>query len=257
MNSFIIMRLDAPLMSFGAPQVDAIGKTVRFVGRSMVAGMLANALGYDHSDAEKTQQLQCQLRIATRCDRPGSIVEDYQTVDLGQSFMVDKNTAWTSWGRMESRRGGTASSGTHIRHRFYHADSVHTLAVGLANADAASVSVSMLASALIEPARPLFLGRKSCLPAAPLYLRTAEALSPLDALMQTERVSAERFGDCHDGSVDPGLSAWWDREDEGPQPKQFRELAITDERDWRNQVHCGQRVIRHGVIYPGKEGIDA
>ena len=40
-----------------------------------------------------------------------------------------------------------------------------------------------LAQALQEPARPLFIGRKPCLPSTPLYRETVDAGSALAALV--------------------------------------------------------------------------
>ena len=78
-----ILRFEAPMMSFGAPIVSEEGLIQPFPALSMMTGLLANALGYDHSEAKKHERLQQALSYAVREDVPGEKIVDYQTVDLG------------------------------------------------------------------------------------------------------------------------------------------------------------------------------
>src|SRR5690625_5494486 len=107
----LIIRLDAPLMSFGAPMIDRHGKGPPDPALSMTTGMLVNALGYDHTDYQRLRTLQNRINYASRQDRAGQQIQDYQTVDLSQEFMLDKN-AWTTLGWIDKRKGGSASKGT-------------------------------------------------------------------------------------------------------------------------------------------------
>lgn len=243
MMDVLLLRLDAPLIAFGAPSVDQNGVVQPFPGRSLLTGLLANALGWDHRDFDKLQALQDRLQVAARIDRRGEPLLDYQTVDLGQSWMLPEEAGWTTRGKI-AERGGASSTGTHIRYRHYRADSVHTVAVGLTGAPEPP-SIDELRAALEAPARPLFLGRKSCLPAAPILLNTTSATSPLAALAEVPRLGRSRRPD------DGPLLAWWDdaSTDEvkavvGP----IETIVVSDERDWRNQVHVGRRFWAHGRI---------
>ena len=68
----LILRLEAPLMSFGGVQVDDRSPTEQFPAQSMIAGMIANALGYTHRNYQKTQRLQERLldtRTGSKADR--------------------------------------------------------------------------------------------------------------------------------------------------------------------------------------------
>jgi hypothetical protein len=47
-----------------------------------------------------------------------------------------------------------------------------------------------------------------------------------------------------------GLPAWWSTDDSGEHAGPHQELRVTDERDWRNQIHGGERIIHHGLIFP-------
>lgn len=248
MIDVLLLRLEAPLMSFGDVAIDSRGPTRTFPTRSMLTGLCANALGHEHHEADRTNALQAQLRFATRRDRAGETLRDFHTVDLGQvdargvAWMAD--AGWTTRGAREQRKGGSAGDGTHIRERFYLADAIYTVALTLAAGDTASLDT--LEAALREPARPLFLGRKPCLPSSPLFLartRATTLLAALAAAPLTRRATPK------DGRV---LAEWPDDElesvDAASAAPASRRLALTDERDWVNQVHVGRRFVREGLL---------
>ncbi|MFB6231386.1 MAG: type I-E CRISPR-associated protein Cas5/CasD [Salinibacter sp.] len=242
----LILRFDAPLMSFGAPIVDQKGEIQPYPALSMMTGLLGNALGFDHSEFGRLERLQERLRYASRQDRRGRQIQDYQTVDLSKPYM-DDDRAWTTYGHLESRAGGSASDGTHIRYRDYWADAVHTVAVTLESPDE-SPRLDDLEAAVQHPARPLFLGRKPCLPAESLFVERTQVDTLPDAL-----VRAPLHNRADDG---PTFSAWWPTHpdadgpsDEGPLDEDMRE-PVTDRRDWRNQIHVGERWIVNGTVRP-------
>lgn len=245
MKDFLLLRFDAPLISFGGPAVDNFGVVQDFPALSLLTGLLANALGYEHRETEKLQALQERLRYAVRRDRPGQKILDFQTVDLGQDFLTD--TGWTTRNTPEGRQGGTASTGTHIRYRHFWADSVYTIALTLAPEDT-SPTLSDLEQALSEPERPLFLGRKGCLPAAPVLLQRLSAPSLYEALLRAPLLPEARRP--HEKTE---LSAWWP-EEEGPGSGGARLFPVSDARDWTNQIHVGRRLLYHGVLSFGEMG---
>lgn len=228
----LVLRFDAPLMSFGAPIVDNYGFDQQFPAASMLTGLLGNALGYDHRDADRLNCLQARLRFAARLDRLGKSIVDYQTVDLGQDFMM--NTGWTTWGAPEKRKGGEANEMTHIRYRHYQAGAVVTVALSLVPPDE-SPSMDEVDSALQYPARPLYLGRKGCLPASPIRLDRTTASSLIQALLTIPQAG----DDLH-------IFAQWPPDEDGPLDSRI--VPVTDERDWVNQIHCGERWVRQGMI---------
>jgi CRISPR system Cascade subunit CasD len=244
MRDVLLLRLDAPWMSFGAPIVDNHNKIQPYPALSMLTGLLGNALGLDHADAQGLSRLQARLRYASRQDRRGQRVEDFHTVDLGQDFLAN-DRAWTTRGYLD-KRGGASSEGTHIRYREYWADALHTVALTLDPADEAP-TLGELASAVQRPARPLFLGRKACLPAAPLFLGRVQAPDLLHALRHAPCVPLRGAGQGE------AVEAWWSPDDLAADTAAppSRELWVVDERDWRNQIHTGQRTLHHGRITLG------
>lgn len=234
----LILRLEAHLMSFGAPIVDRHGDIQPYPALSMISGMLSNALGYDHSDTDKLQKLQRRLQYASRQDRAGQQIQDYQTVDLSQKFMRDKN-GWTTEGWLDKRKGGAASKGTHIRLRDYRADAIHTAAVTL-QPQHELPNVEQLAMALRKPERPLFIGRKPCLPSVPLLVESMQAESLVNALQKV--ALADRADERKT------YSAWWPVNEDKDQPQADIKKPVTDKRDWLNQIHVGERWIAHGQL---------
>jgi CRISPR system Cascade subunit CasD len=230
----LIMRLEAPLMAFGGAIVDNYGVIRDYPSLSMITGLLANALGYSHGSTEKLQRLQERIRFAVRCDKEGEKLQDYQTVDLGQDHLVD--TGWTTRGKRENR-GGASSKDTHQRFRDYLTDAIYSVALSLEPANE-SPSLGEISVALKEPERPLFIGRKPCLPSSDLFVKILESESPLIAL---ELHPKDKRGD-HQNKV----RAWW-HAGFGERP-QSRKTAIYDERDWQNQIHAGRRFIYEGVL---------
>jgi CRISPR system Cascade subunit CasD len=229
----IILRFDAPLISFGGVVIDYRGVTRSYPARSMLAGLLGNALGYDHRDAAALQALQARIVYAVRCDRPGQPLRDYQTVDLSQPFLA---RGWTTRGVVQGRAGAEATrTGTHIRLRDYLADAVYTVALELAP-PGADPDAARLEAALRAPARPLFIGRKSCLPAEPIFLMRIAAESLRAALAAAPRSPHARPGEK--------MRAWFAAE--GPHVRGARPL--TDDRDWTNQIHAGRRFILEDSI---------
>jgi CRISPR system Cascade subunit CasD len=227
----LLLRLDAPLMSFGAVVVDQNHPVWRFPGVAMLTGLLGNALGWDHRDTDRLQSLQDRLRFAARWDAEPELLTDYQTVDLGQDFMI--GTGWTTRGRREDRGKGAATTGTHIRYRDHWANGVATIALALDGEG--EPGLAALEQALRCPARPLFLGRKPCLPAGPLLLGRRKAEGVRAAL------AAEPLADIGPRRRPGRIPALW--------PLDEAQCAQVEERyaprDWRNNIHRGTE--RHAV----------
>jgi CRISPR system Cascade subunit CasD len=222
-------------MSFGGTTVDQRNVTELAPTLSMLTGLLGNALGYDHGEPELQQRLQQRLRFAVRCDRRGELLVDYQTVDLGQDFLQE---GWTTRGTPAGRRGGEASTGTHIRYRHYLANAVFTVALRLEPADE-EPTIGALEAALRQPERPLFIGRKACVPAGPVLLGRAEAADLLAGLLRTP---------LHPQADRDAFAAWWPAAEDVPQRPESRLRPVADERDWENQIHTGRRFLWEGRI---------
>lgn len=230
MPRHLLIRLSSPLIAFGGETIDNFGVIRDFPALSMVTGLIANALGWDRGDDALHNRLQERLRLGTRLETPGSRLTDFQTAQLGAS---DK--AWTTWGTAEDRRGGAASyDSPHLRYRDYHADLTALLALRLAPA-ADSPTLDEVEQALDRPQRPLFIGRKPCLPVGRLVAGWVDADSVLQALQLAPLANGAR-----------GLRAQWP-DGEG-QLLGDRVVDVCDERNWTSGVHGGWRPVREGLI---------
>jgi CRISPR system Cascade subunit CasD len=230
MARHLILILEGPLAAYGAEMVDARGPVRDWPGASLLSGLLANALGFTRGQREAHARLQTRLEFAVRIDRRGVRLRDFQTVQLGYS-----DQGWTTRGAPEGRAGGAATyESPHIRERDYFADLLLSVAITLREVDDPP-TLDNLAAALAEPARPLFLGRKPCLPSRPIVGGFVDAADPLAAVLAAERPEGS------DGD-DPGIVV---RERPGL-PESWERLFVTDERNWISGVHAGERIFRRG-----------
>jgi CRISPR system Cascade subunit CasD len=228
MRAHLLLRLEAPLMAFGAVAVDAHGPVDDIPAPSLVTGLIANALGWDRTEAARLQRLQDRLVLAARRDREGERVPDFQTAELAHD---DKG--WTTHGSPEGRAGGAGTyAGKHIRRRWYDADASVVVALRLDSPEEAP-TLADVAAALDRPVRPLFLGRKPCLPAGRLVIGTVDAEHCHAALGLAPPAP----------DASPSPRAFWP-EGEGPDGGAHRTLH--GRRAWRVGVHAGQEVWREG-----------
>jgi len=233
----LLLRLDAPMMSFGGAVVDERHPTRMYPTRSFLTGLCGNALGYRWHESERLGALQSSLVHATRWDKWPTVMREYQTVDLSQPKLnaTGKYGAyaggWTTRGVPETRSGGPAVEGTHQVYLDYLVDGIATVAVALARD--AQVELQSLAAALERPRRPLYFGRKTCVPAAPLVVDMVEAESVLHALVAASMASRWDV----EGAI--GMDAQWP----AGQPPVARGRLVWvpgSSMDWKTRLHVGR-----------------
>lgn len=234
MPRHLLLRLQAPLIAFGGETIDNFGVIRDFPALSMITGLLANALGWRREDCELHDRLQSRLLLGTRLNTPIQRLTDFQTAQLGKD---DKG--WTTWGVPEERQGGSDSyKSPHLRYRDYHADLDVLVALRLDPAEQAP-TLDDLAVALDHPARPLFIGRKPCLPSKRIFAGWIEADNVLQALQLAHTPEI----DC----AQPLRMQWPDGE--GTLAGD-RVIDLCDERNWTSGVHGGWRPVREGSFTP-------
>ena len=234
----LILNLESPLISFGGETIDNYGVIRRFPAASMLTGLFANALGWRRIERERHERLQERLVFAARIDREphgGVWLTDFQTAQLSKN-----DRGWTTRGLPEGRAGGPNTyDAPHLRYRDYFADMRVTVALRLEPEDE-SPTLDELAYALQEPARPLFIGRKPCLPSAPLFVDFSEAENTLGALLNFPLQREERERD------DRVRLLWSDGEDVDCVHVD-RDFMLTDERNWVSGLHGGGRRVFEGT----------
>lgn len=235
MRRFLTIRLASPLIAFGGETIDNLGVIRDFPALSMLTGLIANALGWDRSEAERHNRLQQRLRMGCVLAPGGEQVQDFQTAQLGKD---DKG--WTTWGVPQGRAGGEPTyASPHLRYRDYHADLCAWVAFALQPAEE-TPTLDDIARALDKPARPLFIGRKPCLPTGRLVAGWLEAVDVRSAL---ETIVTQQAA-----TPTTAWRAQWP-DGEGEQPG-ARLLDICDERNWDCGIHGGWRPVRQGLLLP-------
>lgn len=235
-HRWLVLNLDAPLMAFGGVAVDQVGPTQDFPTASMLTGLLGNALGWHWSDRQAHQSVQDRLVFASRRDCEGTAITDSQNAQLSK---LDKG--WTTRGMPEGRNGASYNA-PHRRQRDYHADSSVRVVLRLEPATD-KPELEELAEALERPARPLYLGRKPCLPSVPL-------LNGKSGRWVVAGTAYSALADIPGNDV--ALRAQWPI-GEGPEtPGNLvdRIVDLTDLRNWLTGLHGGSRRVVEGRIIP-------
>jgi CRISPR system Cascade subunit CasD len=144
----------------------------------------------------------------------------------------------------EHRDGGTAAKfGTHQRYRHYWADGLMTVALTLT--DNSEPTLDGVADALRRPARPLFLGRKTCLPARPLLdpdQPTAEGRTLREILSRVPMW--QRDGTL--ASEESEVTACWPADEGEGEPNR-----VADRHDWISNLPTGSTLRNEGLLRGG------
>ncbi|RLP74944.1 type I-E CRISPR-associated protein Cas5/CasD [Mycetocola tolaasinivorans] len=140
----LLLRLSAPLQSWGAHSRFVTRATEQAPTKSGVFGLLAAARGLRRTEPI-TELL--GLRFGTRVDQPGKLVRDFQ---------------------VERSRNGLTSMP--LSYRYYLGDAIFLAAVESEDREL----LSGLQDALRSPYFPLYLGRRSCPTAGPIWTALRE-----------------------------------------------------------------------------------
>jgi len=140
----LLMRLRAPMMSWGDHSQFTIRDSRREPTKSAVIGLLCAALGRPRW--EPVADL-AALKMGVRIDKPGVMQCDYHTV-------------------MNGIKSGGGPGGTVVSYRYYIADADYL--VGL---EGDAELLGRLDLALQSPCWQLYFGRKSFVPSCPVHIQ--------------------------------------------------------------------------------------
>ena len=164
--STLLLRLAAPMQSWGRASKFDRRLTEQEPTRSGVIGLLACAMGIRRGSSLSVFD---SLRFGVRIDQAGRLGVDYQ---IAQDMTKKKNA--NSW----------------VTHRYYLLDAVFLAAI-----EGEQEFLIRIQQALSHPAFPLFLGRRSCPPAGPLVLGIRD--KSLDETLYTEPWQAGEWYQNH------------------------------------------------------------
>lgn len=173
MTDYLVMRLVAPIASFGGPAGYEYRGTDRVPSRSAILGLIGGAMGIRRDDTAGQGALR-DLGVAVAVYGLGAQFRDFHTVQSVPKAAM-KNP--------RSRRHALSQSDdlqTTLTRRDYVTDAFIAAAVWQNGAGAPDLK--QVQSALIQPIFVPYLGRKSCPLAAPINPQIVDAAHPKDVL---------------------------------------------------------------------------
>lgn len=150
-NNILLLRLQGFLQSWGERGRWNVRDSAVVPTKSGVMGLLAAALGKPEAMVTLTSQLAMGVLVNQR----GSVLRDYHTVTTGTLSAKGK------------LRGGTEDTMTLVSTRYYLCGASFTVALM-----GAPELIDCLWAAVNDPVWPLYLGRKCCIPSAPIPVKT-------------------------------------------------------------------------------------
>lgn len=225
-------------MAFGGIAIDHVRPSREFPAASMITGLIGNALGLHWCDTELHQHLQDRLVFGAYKEREGILLTDMQNAQLDRS-----DQGWTTRARPEGRTGNNRTyDSPHRRRRDYRADDAIRLVLRLAPIEG-QPTTRTVARALDRPARPLFIGRKPCLPSLPLVAPGSKRWVQASSAYAALRAVASRAS-----SQLPKRALW--PVGEGPERGASVERLVDrwDLRNWRTGLHSGSRRVVEGWV---------
>jgi len=157
----VFLRLEGPLQSWGTSSRLVVRDTDAEPSKSGVLGLICCAMGVRREDAEPVLARLNRLRMGVRVDRAGLLWPDYHTVGAGYGNL-------TAAGRIK-RTASTKALEPVVSRRFYLCDASFLVALHALEAD--RPILGDVTAALAQPRWMLFLGRKACPPAVPIFRR--------------------------------------------------------------------------------------
>ena len=174
--AFLVFQLQAPLAAWGDTAVGEYRGSQNWPGESALVGMLGAALGIRREDDAAHMALSRGYGFAVGVLSQGALLRDYHTAQVPGRAALKKRPHAT---RRDELAVPKDELHTILSTRDYRQNVGYLTAVQpLADAPH---DLPALAAALTRPQFVLYLGRKSCPPAAPLHPKIIEAESALTA----------------------------------------------------------------------------
>lgn len=163
MSRYLVFQLYAPLVSWGEAAVGEARHSSALPSRSALLGLLAAALGIKREEEQRLLAFNQHYHFAIRpLSGREQWLRDYHTV---QTPKENRKRRYAT--RRDELTLSTGEPETMLTFREYRCDAYYHVAVE--QTPGALFSLEELANALATPVFPLYLGRKSCPPALPLF----------------------------------------------------------------------------------------
>ncbi len=154
-HQYLAMYLDAPMQSWGHMSRFDRRTTLPWPTRSGVLGILCAAMGRDRADRHILRELD-DLTMTVYTLRQERVLTDFHTVGGGYDKKKEK--------QFIVPKASGASGSTVVSRREYLLGSRYGVVLA-----GVSQLISRVSAALQNPAWGIWLGRKSCIPASPVF----------------------------------------------------------------------------------------
>ena len=187
---FLVFQLQAPLAAWGEPAVGESRGTGTTPSHSAIVGLLGAALGILRDDEAGHARLRDGFGFAVGLLQEGSLLRDYHTAQVPSRSALKGRPQFT---RRQEMAVPKQDLNTILSTRDYRQNSGCLVALQALESAASAPSLDVLVAAFHEPRFVLYLGRRSCPPAAPLWPQVLEDESAHAAFAQyAERFEAAR-----------------------------------------------------------------
>jgi CRISPR system Cascade subunit CasD len=176
--SYLVFQLQALLSSWGEPAVGGHRGTAEWPGQSALLGLLGAALGLDRADESAHARLRDGLGFAVGVLNTGTLLRDYHTAQVPPQNKLKGRPHAT---RQQELAVPKFDLKTILSTRDYRQNSSCLVALSIRQDAVAAYTLDQLAQALRTPTFVLYLGRKACVPGAPLWPQVLHAECALDA----------------------------------------------------------------------------
>ena len=173
MANTLFLRLEGPLQSWGERGQWSVRDTALEPTKSGVIGLIACALGY-REDAQ-IRPLSQKTRMGVRVDAQGRLLQDYHTIGGG----YERPALLTAAGKPKKTPKGQPH--TEISPHTYLSNASFLVALQLRDR-ADEPLIERMSAALQNPVWPIYLGRKACVPASPVFAGTGDYPDLISAL---------------------------------------------------------------------------
>lgn len=197
---YLVFQLQAPLSSWGEPAVGEFRGTADRPGQSALIGLLGAALGLLREDEDAHAALRDAYGFAVGLLQPGQLLRDYHTAQVPPRSALK--------GRPHATRRHELSVpknelGTILSTRDYRQNGASLVAVQPRPGVKLPHGLEALANALRQPHFTLYLGRKTCVPGAPLWPQVLLA----DSAQAAFAAYATRFEEARQAAAQKAKSA--------------------------------------------------
>lgn len=181
----LVFQLQAPLSSWGDTAVGEYRPSLEYPGVSALIGLLGAALGIQRDDEVAHQSLRDGFGFAIGVQAAGTLLRDYHTAQVPSQASLKKRPHAS---RRDELNLPKDQLHTILSTRDYRQDAACLVAVQTRSQ--VCYSLEEVAEALRKPRYALYLGRRSCPPAAPLNPGVFE-VETVRAAFEAYRVSYE------------------------------------------------------------------